>query len=84
MSASPVKVSGISVGCFLPKVKSALSRRPPTLTRPSVLSTKGFFIKISFLSLFGRALIESMPLGQASFCISFSTRKEASKELGAP
>ena len=61
MSASPVKVSGISVGCFLPKDKSALSSRPPTLIKPSVLSIKGVFVKISFLALFGNFSIESMP-----------------------
>ena len=80
MSASPVRVSGISVGCFLPKVKSALSKRPPTLIKPSELSKKGFFVRISFRCLFGSMLIEIMPLGQISLCIFLRTRRVASGE----
>ena len=84
MSASPVRVSGISVGCFLPKVKSALSKRPPTLINTSVLSMKGVFDRISYRSLFGNVLIEFMPLGQVSLCMFLSTRRVASGELEAP
>ena len=41
MKASPSSLSGISVGCFRPKVKSDNASRPPTLISPYSRSKKG-------------------------------------------
>ena len=80
--ASPVRLSGTNVGCFLPKVRSARARRPPTLMRPSVLSRNGLFANSSWRFTDGSELIVPSPLGHASFCISFCRIRDASCELG--
>ena len=80
--ASPVRLSGTNVGCFLPKVRSARARRPPTLMRPSALSKNGLFANSSWRFAFGSELIVPSPLGHASFCISFCRMIDASFKLG--
>ena len=81
-NASPFNVSGSSVGCFLPKVRSARVSLPPTFMSPSVWSRKGLFDSISWRFLESNFLIDSIPLGHASSCISFCSKREACCKLG--
>ena len=80
--ASPVRLSGINVGCFLPNVRSARARRPPTSISPSDESKNGLFPISSMRLAFGNELMDVSPLGHASFCISFCRIRDASCELG--
>ena len=77
-----MRLSGTNVGCFLPNVRSARARRPPTLMSPSDVSRNGLFSISSLRFAIGNELMDVIPLGQASFYISFCRNRDASWELG--
>ena len=77
------KLSGIKVGCFLPNVRSALARRPPTLIIPSVWSRSGLFANNSRRFLISSLVMDSIPFGHAYLCISFWSMMDTSCKLVA-
>ena len=81
--ASPSGKAGMRTGCFLPKERSALARRPPTFRRPSVSSTKGLFDSSFERFLGSSCLMVSRPLGQASDYTCFNRYMVASMSLVA-
>ena len=80
---SPGGKAGMRTGCFLPKERSALARRPPTFRRPSQSSMEGLFDSSSERFLGSSCLMVSRPLGQASDCICLNRYMVASMSLVA-